>query len=217
MKTLLCLYKDFVIKSTIMYDRATYIQNTIPNEEWWRVSYLTECLIANLWQVWCSFCRHVIILSCNGTLSRSNDVISSRHADNSIQRIGYEALCATRRQAPRPSRTIRFLRQEPTWGDQDKIIDIITLLNPANSSTLLSAFGLPLYGPKHLQIVRNACAHKNVETVNQVRSLTIHYSGVKISSPSDLAWQVISSNNTCGIYSWIEDLITIADQATITC
>ncbi len=216
MENLSQLYQKFAVKASLYYDRAQDIQNDIPHEQSWRITYLTESLITNFWQSWCSFCRHIIILSCRGTFSRHNDSIASRQADNSCQRLGYEALCAIRRQTPKASKTIRFLRQEPTWGDQDKIIDIIGCLNPGNSDTLRSAFGLPLAGPKHLQIVRNACAHKNVETLNQVRSLSSHYANPKIKSPTDLAWQIAISNNSCGIYSWIEDLIIIAGQATLT-
>ena len=210
------IYKKFVVKTTIYYDHAQNIQNAIPHEENWRIAYLTESLISALWQLWCTFCRQTIFLSCSGTISRQNNVIAARHGDNSHRRLGYEAKCATRGQNLKPAKTIQYLRQEPTWGDQDKIIDIITILNPANSNSLLSAFGLPVAGPKHLQTVRNACAHKNVETMSQVHLLTMHYINSNLRTPSDLAWQISISNNSCGIYSWIEDLTIIANQATAT-
>jgi len=55
-----------------------------------------------------------------------------RTCDNSWQRIGYEAKQASLGNAINPGRSISFLRNEPTWGDTNKIIDVIMALSPTN-------------------------------------------------------------------------------------
>ena len=56
----------------------------------------------------------------------------------------------------RPGNIVNYRRQEPTWGDQDVLLTVIPVLSPNNAQNLLTGFGLSAYGPKHIQIVRNA-------------------------------------------------------------
>ena len=194
--------------------KAYYIEDNLYTFQKWKLNFLTESLIDNLWQDWCNFCRNIVILSCNGAYSKNNNYIPPRNSDNSTERIAYEAKCAALNNRLRPNRVIQNLRSEPTWGDQDKIIQIIQTLQPYNYQTLLSAFGLPVYGIKHLQHVRNACCHKNKETMRQISQFFIYYYIVDVSTPSDLVWHVNTYSQTYGIYHWIDNMWTIANIAT---
>ncbi|MEZ4660787.1 MAG: hypothetical protein R2911_24815 [Caldilineaceae bacterium] len=141
--------------------------------------------------------------------------MARRTGDNSWQRLGYEAAQAARSQSYQARlRTIATMRHEPTWGDQDKILDIIQQIRPDNHASLLTAFGLPVYGPKHLQIVRNACAHKHRETLSDVNRLLLDYSVTSIRSPTDIIWGIDNLTNQCAIYQWIDDLQLIALEAS---
>lgn len=214
MTTLLDLHKRFAKRSTILLNRAQDIQEVIPTLEDWRLRYLTEGIISDLWQLWYGFCRSVVLFSCAGTKSRTGSLISTRVGDNSWQRVAYEARCAANGQKTRPHKRLQYHRQEPTWGDQMKIIEIVSKTKPSNASVLVTAFGLPLQGPRHLQIVRNACAHKDNEALGDVRQLLVYYMSPRISSPCDMAWLIDHDKKHCGIYSWSEDLRLIANEAT---
>ena len=74
--------------------------------------------------------------------------------------------------------------------------------------------GLPLPGPTHLHKVRNACAHKNVESLQEVRALLPYYSASHIGTPSEMAWDIVAGRPLLGIFSWIDDIIVIVEEAT---
>jgi len=208
-------YNKFVKHSHIIETRSLYIEQEINALDDWEVRYLCRSLIDDLWQSWIRFVRDVIIKSCYGCTTRRGTYVTSRPSDNSWQRVGYEAIEASRGKIPKPIKKISSIRQEPTWGDIGKIIDIIVALDPSNKNELLNAFGLPLRGPKHLQIVRNACSHTHNENMADVKKISIFYIGRPIMHPVDLIWRVEASSGNICIYKWIDDLIDMATQATI--
>jgi hypothetical protein len=106
------------------------------------------------------------------------------------------------------------MRQQPTWGDVNVLVSAIPRLGIHNDSTLLSAFGSSLYGPIHLQKVRNACAHINSETMNDLRSLAAYYVSRQLNHPTEVMWWSEPITRTDAIYIWMEDLESIADYAT---
>jgi hypothetical protein len=105
------------------------------------------------------------------------------------------------------------MRQQPTWGDVNVLVSAIPRLGIHNDSTLLSAFGSSLYGPIHLQKVRNACAHINSETMNDLRSLAAYYVSRQLNHPTEVMWWSEPITRTDAIYIWMEDLESIADYA----
>lgn len=141
-------------------------------------------------------------------------MVPPRARDNASRRVGYEAAQASRRQPAKSGRTLSSLRQEPTWGDVAALIDIVTALEPANTVTLVSAFGLPLRGPRHLQICRNSCAHKHSENLQAIRQIGIYYLNADLEHPGDLAWKTEASSLVIGYFRWVEDLLVMADVAT---
>ena len=106
-----------------------------------------------------------------------------------------------------------MLFTEPTWGDAARIIEIVKALNPGNSSVLMAALAGGLNGPKHCQIVRNACAHKNHQTRAAVRGLAPSYIAAPIQSPVDvLSWRDPASNDFAFV-SWLDDMRLISELA----
>lgn len=181
----------------------------------WEIMYCSEGLISHLWQAWNRFCRAVIMESCSGANTRIGQSVASRMGDNSWGRIGYEARQAARGNGVSASGTIRSIRQEPTWGDQDKLIDVIKVVNPNNKNTLLSGFGMSLHGPKHTQIIRNACAHINHENMQDIRNILQYYNNTTIKHPSLLIWEIKKGTVPVKAYeSWSRDLLNIAGAVT---
>ena len=200
-------------KISIYEDRSEEIilkYNTIATHEF---KYLSEGIISDAWQSWCCFCRSVIHYSCNGATRRNGTVIQKRNTLNSWQRIGYEAAHAA---SPRikPNGVLTHIRNEPTWGDISKIIDIINTLNPNNKSQLNTAFGLPIFGPKHMQIIRNACQHKNQETMTEARRVYSYYSARTNNPPSFIIREIDNSKTSFVIHSWLDDIKIIAENST---
>lgn len=208
------LYRKFDAQCTKLETRARNIQtqkSTISN---WEFNYLTNSLISVAWINWCSFCRELLVSSCQGSMTRNHQKILKRNLLNTPQRISYEASLVKLNKTPTANGHINFqMWKEPTWGDPQKITRIITALNPSNSSTLLSIFG-SANSIRHLQITRNACAHKNSETINSIRSLSLDYSFSKINHPTELAWTIHKTSNEIAIYYWLYEMNQIADYAT---
>ena len=211
---MIAAYKHFIKKNSSLRKRAEQVYmwpNDRPN---WEFRYLSFSIISEIWQNWGSFCRSTILVSCNGTRTRTGTLIPKRPGMNSWQRIAYEALQAARHRPVNPGRIISFRRHEPTWGDQNVLVRAIPVLSPANSADLLAAFGLPFYAPKHLQTVRNACAHMDAETMSEVRRLALYYSGHSLSHPTDILWWIEPNSRTDALFVWLDELEIMASSAT---
>lgn len=183
----------------------------------WTFNRLTEGLMSDIWQNWCCFCRQLIHISCRGGASLDQKVLPPRAStfDNSWKKIGYEAKNKRHHLTAHTSFEMRF---EPTWGDIDKIIDIVNFLDPINKPILVTAFGMGLDSINHLQAARNAIAHKNVETITNLRrDMILHYHITNIKNPSDLAWALKRNTTTFGFYHWIYEMRIIAKEAVKTC
>lgn len=176
-------------------------------ERWYRL----EGLLSQTWQAWCQFCRAVFIESCIGTNAAGGRLIPRAQASwTSELRVSYEALCATRGNAPKVGQTLNSLRQELTWGDVTKLVNVIVAMAPNNSAELLAGFGAGLAGPQHLRIVRNASAHINAENIADVRRLMSFYFGASFQHPTDLStWTEINSKSPAFI-TWLADMRTMA-------
>ena len=180
----------------------------------WRHRYIACSLLSDIWQRWCQFCREVIISSCSGTVTRAGVRVPARAAVNDWKRIAYEANQARFGRRLDPHRVVSAMRQEPTWGDQNTLLTVLPVLSPSNLPTLQAGFGLPVYGPKHIQCVRNACAHTNSETVSEVRRLFPYYYRGSFSHPIDILWWTEQHTAAPAIFFWISELETLADQVT---
>jgi hypothetical protein len=210
------LYRKFLLQLNKLQDRAIDIETKIAVIEPWRARYMTESLIQDLWHHWQIFVKELIFYSCGGCRTRSNNIVPPRVGDNTWQRVGYEAIQAVRGNNIKPGGLIRSIRQEPTWADLKNIILILNTLAPANKNELISAFGIPLRGPKDLHIIRNACAHKHGESMGEIRGIQIYYLSSQIKQPSDLIWQKEMASKQIGFFRWLDDFKIIADLGTST-
>ncbi|MGZ5221862.1 MAG: hypothetical protein ACXWC7_17375, partial [Chitinophagaceae bacterium] len=142
----------------------------------WEFRFLSESLLSEIWQSWCLFSRILLLKSLRGCKVRDGGGVNARLGDNSWNRICYEASYAVRRRNVTPAGHHSFkMRQELTWGDPNVFIQAVQHFSPPNQAALLSAYGMPLDGIKHLQKVRNSCAHKNIENILELRTLNSIY------------------------------------------
>lgn len=181
----------------------------------WKLRFLSESLLSNLWIDWNNFVRDVFIESCNGTTTRRGTIIPPRAvADNSPERICYEVKQLALGNNVQAGK-IYSGPQDPTWANPDKIITCVTGLAPANASSLQQAFGAGnLVGHKRIHLVRNACAHKSRLNRAGVKALTITYPTTHFHDPIDIIWGTNASTQSIAIFEWISDLETMADLAT---
>lgn len=208
------IYKQFILRNVRIRNIADQIYGWPNNTPKWQFRYLSYTLVSETWQAWCLFCRAVILKSCQGAVTRSGNLVNPRTTENSWQRIAYEIQQHAKGLTPRARSRVRFQRHEPTWGDQNLLLRAIPGLAPHNSASLISGFGLSLNGPRHLQHVRNACAHLTPESINQVKNLTIYYRGASLSDPIDILWWIDPTTQTDAFYQWLDDMEAIAGIVT---
>lgn len=208
------LFSKFDARCRSYNFRIIEINSNRTNLKRWEFNYLTEVLISDIWQAWCNFCRELILSSCRGTIARNGQLVNKRFGDNSLQRIGYEAKQANYNHNVTANGHLNFMiRNEPTWGDLNSIIRIVQRLQPSNFNNLVTTFG-SFTEPKNLQKVRNACAHKNKETITDISTLSITYNFSKLSYATDLAWKMKNNTNAFAIDIWLYEVNKIADLAT---
>jgi hypothetical protein len=107
------------------------------------------------------------------------------------------------------------MRKEPTWGDLDVFIKIAQDVQLSNKNTLLTSFG-SFSSLKNMQLVRNACAHKNVETISTLNGLSSSYSFSKLDFATDIVWSDDNNNGVFAIDIWLYEMNLIADLSTAT-
>jgi hypothetical protein len=211
---MITLYRKFVRNCNRLRCKADAIYSLPANHQDWRFRFASVNLISELWQAWCRLCRGVILFSCAGSVRRNGTVLLPRPTDNRWQRIAYEVNEYGHGRIPTRTRICRYLSEEPTWGDTNLLVRSIPHLGISNSAQLITAFGISAQSPSHLQIVRNACYHLNIETMNRVRSLLPFYVGTVRQHPSELIWCLDGNTRCDAFYCWLEELGVIAELAT---
>jgi hypothetical protein len=183
----------------------------------WEFRFLTDALLSDIWQSWSLFSRIILLKSIRGTKARDGSFVIGLKRDNSWNRILYEISNSLKGRAVTNTGHVNFkIRFELTWGDINVMLRAIQHMAPNNAATLLSAYGMPFNGIKHMQQVRNAAAHKNIETINDIQSLSIHYNTSVIKSPMDVIWAHKHTTTTLAIEQWLYEINLIADLATST-
>lgn len=174
-----------------------------------------EGMLSQSWQVWCVFCREAFIQSCLGTKTTGGNVTVCDPDWTDWQRVAYVATCHAKSQTPKPGKTLGTIRHEFTWGDINALLRATAGVRPTNWNSLMSGFGLSVNGARHLQVVRNACAHLNSESQFAVKSLTPFYSGSGLRHPADIVLWQDSSTGYPVLMSWFDDLRNMAVQAVV--
>lgn len=175
--------------------------------------YLLEGILSNTWQSYCSFVRQLTIYSSLGCKTASGVNHAASITPPQWERASYIAMRASKGASIAPATTNPLLIKEPTWGDSNKISDIINALSPGNSSTLKSHLAGGLTGPKHCQQVRNACAHNNHQTRAEVKALAPFYIASAIMHPTDAMVWKDPHNQLFAFLSWTDDMRSIAKGA----
>lgn len=145
-----------------------------------------EGILSTLWQNWNRYCRQVVMASCLGCDTRSLGIIRGIHGSEAA--VAFIAKHQQNGAPPKSPGTLTLTRQEPTWGDTARLVQIISALAPLNSSQLLSAFGT---APRisHIQTIRNATAHRNSQAMQAIASWQASYVAQKIRHPLEaLFW-----------------------------
>lgn len=137
---------------------------------------LLEGLLSRTWQAWGAFCRACICESCIGTLDGSGISITAHPYAVSESHVSGAAIRAKRTPTPPTWGNVNtLLRSEPTWGDVNVLATVIPCLAPANQSQLLAAFSAASSSARALQLIRNATAHNNAQTMAEVQSMRSAY------------------------------------------
>lgn len=152
-------------------------------------SILDECLleglVSRIWQAWCNFCRSCVIESCVGTIDSTGASIAALPDAASDAHVSSAAIRANRR--PNPpywGATNTLLRAEPTWGDVDVLVKVLSRLRPTNFVQLLAAFSHGHSSAKALQLIRNGAAHNNAQSRHEIQTLRSLYVVFPIGHPT---------------------------------
>lgn len=210
------LYSKFDSRCNSYSVRIEALKSNQINMQPWEFNYQTEVLISDIWQNWCHFTRKLLFSSCRGTVARDGSIVLARSGDNTWKRLGYEAKQGVSQHNATPNGHLNFkIRMEPTWGDMNCAIKIIVKLQPSNKSHLLTTYG-SFSKLKDLQLIRNACAHKNIETINSIYPLASRYNFGVLKNATQVAWATASGSNDYAIEEWLFEMNLIADLATST-
>ena len=107
------------------------------------------------------------------------------------------------------------LWREPTWGDVQTVQGVVKALSPANAADLVSCLGSVSRGPVHVHRVRNAAAHRNLQTLADVRSLSIYYNATGIRHPLEVVTWTEPQSRDYAFVAWLEEMRLVADLMTI--
>ena len=173
-----------------------------------------EGLLSQTWQSWGRFCRQTVMASGLGCVTRNGNHLAPTVTPAQWERISYVAMCVKNQSTVKAGKTNKILRYEITWGDVNRLINIINFVNPQNKGQLLTGFGAIGRGPRHLQIVRNSAAHLNHETFSDVRALIPVYDTVRSRHPTDALFWIDPTTQNFAYLSWVQDMRDAANIVT---
>lgn len=151
---------------------------------------LLEGVLSRIWQVWCGFCRQVVVDSCLGTSDLAGPIPALSTAVSDAH-VSSAAILAARGRTVTWTGQNTVLRLEPTWGRIDVMLDIISGLAPANAVKLNGMCAVASSSAKVLHAARNSASHNNAQTLAELRRLSSPYSA-------------FAANHACESLFWIE-------------
>lgn len=166
----------------------------------------TESLVNHTWQIWSLFCRQLVMISALGGSTRSGTIVPSCVHPASPGRVAYIASCAFSGNSIKPNKIISSAKKEPTWGNVDKLNDIINALNTHNKISVLSALSTAHRGSAHLQTVRNCTMHMCGESFNEIRAIRPYYNAAQLRHPCDTTFWIDPNTGQQAFLSWIADM-----------
>lgn len=200
-----------LVKAENRFRAIQAIRTAPPNEDDWARA---EALMNYTWQTWCLFCRQLVMTSALGGVTRSGAAIPGCITPPDWKRVSYIASCAFSGNTPKLLKTNSSMKKEPTWGNVDKLVDIMNALNTSNAMTVLSALSIASRCATHIQIIRNCTAHMCGETFQQVKDIRSYYNNTALRHPCDAAFWIEPHSGTFAFTSWLADMRQAANQAT---
>lgn len=208
------LYHSFSKRCNSYENRIIFVFSQKGVVDDWQFNNLTEVLISDIWQSWNHFCRELFLISCRGCKARDGSTIIAIQEQLTWKRLCYLAKSTISNKNPTATgHASFFMRSEPTWGDLSVFVKILNGVKPNNFNHLMSTYG-SFNRLKHMQNVRNACAHKNVETINELKNLSTHYGFMNLKNAPEIAWKTQLNSSNLAIEVWLDEMRTIADLAT---
>lgn len=181
---------------------ATLATATFPIKDEVKLHEL-EGILSTLWQSWNRYCRHVVMASCLGCETRNLGTLAGSHACQAS--IAHIARYQKNGVPPTNPGTLTLTRNEPTWGDMAKLVHIITALEPANAAQLLAAFGtVPRIA--HIQAVRNATAHRNLQAMQAIGAWQSSYIAKRVRHPLEALFWMDSAASKYLVLARIDDM-----------
>ena len=174
--------------------------------------YELEGWLSELWQIWCRFCRQMVFFSCRGCETAGGTTLTATHISPEI--ISFIASKQNKGTPPSKPGTNSIYRYEPTWGHIDKLIDVISALSPQNKNVLLSGFGT-VQSVEHIRLIRNATAHRNLQTLADVQAIQPYYLASQLRHPLQALFWVDRTTGRSLAHSRIDDMRIAARNASI--
>lgn len=191
-------------------DTALATPTTVNRLDRWA---LQDGYLSQSWQAWCVFCRELILNSAQGVVTANNQPTGSPHAGRPPSELAWIGMKASRGDPVGVIRPIAAMRHEPTWGDIGKFSQVVQAFNLTNEATVLS--GVLSAGGiiRHVQTIRNAAAHMNTETFNEVRALATFYVASPINTPGDAIFWIDPTTRDFVYRTWTARMIAASNQA----
>jgi hypothetical protein len=169
-----------------------------------------EGLLSSSWQYWGAFCRAVVMESALGSRTTTGHELPP--CAGSWQEVSYIAASVINKRKLKPGELNNELRKEPTWGDLKHLGQVINALELANRETLASSFGVDSVIP-HLQIVRNASAHRHSQNNRNVLDLRSYYLVSGLRHPVEALLWIQEESDQFAFTYWLEDMRIISTLA----
>lgn len=99
-----------------------------------------------------------------------------------------------------------MLRIEPTWGDVDVLVNVISRLRPNNATQLLAAFPAAHSSSKALQLIRNGAAHNHAQNMTEIQTLNSAYIVFPINHPAQALFWVEPHSNDFLVMNAIQEI-----------
>ena len=168
---------------------------------------LLEGILSRIWQSWGAFCRTCVVESCMGTVNGSGAAVAALPGASTAEHVSAAAIRAKSSAAP-PTWTSQnyLLRYEPTWGDANVLGTIIPRLGAANAGQMSAAFSSGHRSVTTLQVIRNAAAHTNNQTMSSVQGLRSMYLVFPVTHPTHALFWVEPVSRNYLVFEAIDSL-----------
>lgn len=168
-----------------------------------------EGLISATWQYWGRFCRSIVMESALGATTANGNVLLA--SAPSWEVVSHIAAQVKRGRLPVPGATNNILRKEPTWGDPNMLLTVISALHLPNEAQLKSLGSTAYIG--HVQTVRNAAAHRHHQTTAEVLALRPYYVVSRLRHPSEALFWLEQQTQTFAFLFWLDEMRLVGSLA----